>query len=187
MKPSDYLKIKEKITQLLYKKSRIMIAIDGRAAAGKTTLAANLEKDFSCNLIHMDDFYLPLHLRDADWKNSPGKNINFQILIRILNHIKNGSEYSFCPYSCALSAYQEAVLHKPKALTIVEGSYSCSEEIKKYYDFSIFLDISFEQQKERILKRNGEDGFARFSNLWIPLEEKYFKEQHIREASDFVL
>ena len=42
---------------------RLLLAIDGRCAAGKTTLAAGLQREFDCNVIHMDDFFLQLHQR----------------------------------------------------------------------------------------------------------------------------
>lgn len=186
MKQIDYHNITEKITELLSRKSQIIVAIDGYAASGKTTLSDQLKRDFSCNVIHMDDFYLPLELRDADWKTSPGKNIDFLKLGQVLEQVKSGKAYSFCPYSCALCAYKEPVVYSKKSLTIVEGSYSCFPGLNLYYDFSIFLEISSSEQKKRILTRNGEEGLLRFQKLWIPLEHQYFREYHIRESSDFV-
>ena len=38
--------------------TQILIAIDGNCAAGKTTLAARLQKDLGGNVFHMDDYYL---------------------------------------------------------------------------------------------------------------------------------
>ena len=37
---------------------RVLVAIDGRCAAGKTTLAASLQAQLACNVFHMDDFFL---------------------------------------------------------------------------------------------------------------------------------
>ena len=37
---------------------RLLIAVDGRCASGKTTLAASLERETGCNVVHMDDFFL---------------------------------------------------------------------------------------------------------------------------------
>ncbi|MBS7324987.1 MAG: (d)CMP kinase, partial [Angelakisella sp.] len=36
-----------------------VIALDGRAAAGKSTLAAALAETLQAAVIHMDDFFLP--------------------------------------------------------------------------------------------------------------------------------
>ena len=42
-------------------------------------------------------------------------------------------------------------------------------------------------QSERILKRNGENMLKRFTEEWIPLENKYFKEFKIEEKADLVI
>ncbi len=50
--------ILEEIQRILQINAAPLIAVDGRCAAGKTTLAAQLQKDLGCNVIHMDDFFL---------------------------------------------------------------------------------------------------------------------------------
>ena len=46
------------INRLLEHKSRVIVAIDGMAASGKTTLAECLRKEFDAEVVHMDDFFL---------------------------------------------------------------------------------------------------------------------------------
>ena len=46
------------IRQLLAEKDRVIVAIDGNCASGKTTLTAQLAEHFDCNVFHMDDFFL---------------------------------------------------------------------------------------------------------------------------------
>ena len=75
----------------------------------------------------------------------------------------------------------EAEQITPKKLVVTEGAYSMHPELAKYYDFSVFLDISPEIQKERILKRNSKEMAQRFFNEWIPLEQKYFLNFNIPE------
>ena len=50
--------LKKQIDDLLKTGKQIIIAIDGNCTAGKTTLAAVLEKEYDCNVFHMDDFFL---------------------------------------------------------------------------------------------------------------------------------
>lgn len=73
-----------------------------------------------------------------------------------------------------------------KALNIIEGAYSMHPNLRSYYDFTVFLDISPELQKERILKRNFPHMAERFFSEWIPLEELYFEKLSIRSVSDMV-
>ncbi len=48
------------------------VAIDGRCAAGKTTLAQALADATGGGVIHMDDFFLPTGLRTAARLEEPG-------------------------------------------------------------------------------------------------------------------
>ena len=55
---------------------RKIIAIDGRSAAGKTTLAEELLAVTGGDILHMDDFFLPPELRTAQRYSEPGGNIH---------------------------------------------------------------------------------------------------------------
>lgn len=44
------------LLQKMSLKESFIMAIDGRCAAGKTTLAGQLKKVCECNVVHMDDF-----------------------------------------------------------------------------------------------------------------------------------
>ena len=75
----------------------------------------------------------------------------------------------------------------PKNMVIVEGAYSMHPELEKYYDFSVFLNIGAELQRERILKRNSPEFAERFFNEWIPMEQKYFLNTEIYKRCDMVI
>ena len=59
-------------------------------------------------------------------------------------------------------------------IIIVEGTYSFLL-VQGMIDISIFLTIDSTLQKERIIKRNGEERWKNFEDTWIPLEERYFE------------
>ena len=81
----------------------------------------------------------------------------------------------------------EPVEIKPQKLTVIEGVYSMHPAFSGYYDFSVFLDIFPELQKERIMKRNTPDMAERFFNEWIPLENKYFSGMDVKSRCDFCI
>ena len=54
-------------------------------------------------------------------------------------------------------------------------------DLADYYDFSVFLDISPELQKKRIVKRNSPEFAERFFKEWIPLEQIYFSKMKVKE------
>ena len=53
-----------------------VIAMDGRAAAGKTTLAEELAVTLGGAVVHMDDFFLPGELRTPERLAAPGGNVH---------------------------------------------------------------------------------------------------------------
>lgn len=161
-----------------------IIAIDGRCGSGKTYLASVLSERYDANVFHMDDFYLPVDRRAPDWKSIPAANMDLtRFEQEVLRPVQSGFDVSTKIYSCRQKAYSDLkVSYKP--LTIVEGSYSCHDQLYRYYDAMVFLDISSELQLRRLSKRNN---FRDFTDTWIPLEEMYFSRYHIPEKADLIL
>lgn len=54
-----------------FNKENLVIAVDGRCAAGKTTLAAMIEEKTGCNVIHMDHFFLQPGQRTKERLDEP--------------------------------------------------------------------------------------------------------------------
>ena len=65
-----------RIDALILQKPHVLIAIDGPAASGKTTLAARLEKRYGADVLHMDDYFLQPHQRTPDRYAEPGGNVD---------------------------------------------------------------------------------------------------------------
>lgn len=153
--------------------SGLLIALDGRCGSGKSSLAMELAQELPLNLIHMDDYYLPMADRDPDWKEHYGKNMNFARLIsEIIEPALKGDSLRVRPYSCRYARYQEEVQLPPKSVTLIEGSYSLHPLLRDFYHYSIYLQVSDETQRQRLIAREGER-FPFYEELWIPLENAY--------------
>ena len=173
------------LQKLKKEKPFLLIAIDGRCAAGKTTLAARLRQSMDCNVFHMDDFFLPPELRTRERLAYPGGNIDEErFRSEVLCPVLAESPFSYRPYSCRLQRRTDPVSVQPKPLSIAEGSYSCHPNLWDYYDLRIFLDISRAEQLRRIRERNGEEQLKIFEERWIPLEEQYFSAFQIQQRCD---
>ena len=61
----------------------------------------------------------------------------------------------------------------PAGPVVIEGSYSLSPRFGRYYDLAVFMDISPERQKERLLAREGKQALDTFLSRWIPMEAHY--------------
>lgn len=164
----------------------LIVAIDGRCAAGKTTIAACLQSKIDCNVFHMDDFFLRMEQRIEERLLEPGGNVDYErFLTEVLAPLSKRMETTYRPYSCQVAQFLESVSTSAKAINIVEGAYSCHPALWQYYDLRIFLTVDKTEQMQRILERNGAKQGKIFESKWIPLEEMYFSAFHVEERCDF--
>lgn len=176
----------EHINKLLTEKEYIIIAIDGRCASGKTTLATKLQERLVCNIIHVDDFFLRPKKRTVERLSEPGGNVDYERLLEeVILPLETKGECTYRPYNCKTQSLQSPVQVSLKPVTIIEGSYSCHPKLWERYDLRIFLTIDKKMQRERIESRNKENA-EMFFQKWIPLEERYFTVFAIEERCDIV-
>lgn len=189
MDPVDI--ISEKIEELLKRGQTpnypLTVALDGRCAAGKSTLADKLSQRYNCNVFHMDDFFLPPGMRTKKRLDIPGENVDHERFLKeILIPASVGEDVAYRRFDCHMGDFIDTVMVERKPIVIVEGVYSMHPDLIGYYDFTAFCDVSSAVQQERIKKRN--PGMADiFFSTWIPLEEKYFECLNIRSKADVVI
>ncbi len=167
---------------------RLIIALDGRCASGKTTLAGYLQRRFGWGVIHMDHFFLRPEQRTAQRYETPGENVDHErFLEQVLKPLRAGEPFSYRPFDCAAGRLAPPVRVAPGAVTLVEGSYSCHPALWGYYDLHAFLTVGPEEQERRIEARNGPEGAKAFRSKWIPLEERYFAAYSVEERCEYRL
>lgn len=173
----------------LPKDKPLIIGIDGRCAAGKTTLAAGLQAKTGCAVFHMDDFFLRPEQRTEKRLQTPGENVDHErFLEEVLLPLKSGKDtVAYRPYDCRRRDFSEEVSVRIAAVNLVEGSYSLHSSLWGYYDLRIFLTVDPREQMRRIILRNGEENAAVFRDRWIPLEEKYFSAFDIENRCDLCI
>ena len=160
-----------------------VVVIDGRCAAGKTTLAAILAEELDAPCIHTDDFFLRPEQRTKERYSEAGGNLDRErFSAEVISNI--GRDFCYSPFLCKSMTFGEKVCIHRSEFLVVEGAYSLHPSFGKYYDYAIFADVSSETQESRILKRNGKDALAVFRERWIPMEEKYFLTFDIKEVCD---
>lgn len=168
-------------------KPHVLLAIDGRCASGKTTLAAELKsrlegRGIGCSVVSMDHFFLQPQQRTRERLAEPGGNVDYgRFLEQVMTPLREGRPFGYRPYDCHRGCMGEPVAVEASPVTVVEGSYSCHPCLEGYYDRKIFLTVSPGEQMDRIRRRNGPVQAERFRDLWIPLEEAYFAACHVEE------
>ena len=144
----------------------LIVAIDGRCGAGKTTLAGRLEEELGCAAFHMDDFFPRPEQRTEERLSIPGENVDHErFLEEVMRPLIQNRRFCYRPY-------------------VIEGSYSCHPALWDFYDLRIFLTVEPEEQIRRIVERNGVEKAEMFKKRWIPLEEKYFAAFDIENRCD---
>jgi len=168
-----------------------VIAIEGRAAAGKTTLAnhlAHILQEDKQGIIRMDDFFLPPELRTAERLAQSGGNIHHERFTEdVLPYIKSILGFKYGKFDCSIMEYNGTAAIPPQMWRIVEGAYSCHPALGDYMDLRVFLDVAPAEQLARIKKRNSPKIAEDYVTKWIPMEEVYFEANMIREEADVVL
>ena len=187
MENKTYLPLFLKLDSMLQEKE-ILLAIDGGSAAGKTTLGKLLEQRYACNVFHMDDFFLRPMQRTKERLAEPGGNVDRERFYEeVLKRLVEKKEVTYRRYDCKTRSLLEPVTVAQTRLTVVEGAYSMHPLLSDCYDYSVFLEIDEETQKERIMKRNTPEMAERFFKEWILLEREYFEKLHVKERCDMVI
>ena len=104
----------------------------------------------------------------------------------VIDKLRKPTVISYKAYNCQNNSFKNKFLMNKKII-IVEGAYSSHPYFENYADFKIFLKVDEKIQKERILKRNGEEMLKRFTDEWIPKENEYFKKFKTEEKADIIL
>lgn len=159
----------------------LIIAIEGKCASGKTTLA-NLFKD-KYTIIHIDDFFLPESKKTKERLLQIGGNINYEAVFDLLVNIKEHKQIAYQKFDCHNQTY--SLVNMPyNEVIILEGVYSYHPYFNQLVDKLVYFDINEETQFARIKMR---PNFKRFFSEWIPLENNYYKHEKIITKADLVL
>ncbi len=163
----------------------VLVAIDGRCSAGKTTLAERLQRELGWCVIHMDDFFLRPEQRTLERYQEPGGNVDYErFLVEVMEPLVKQKPFAYRVYDCKRQEFSETIQIPLCPIAIIEGSYSCHPSLYDYYALHIFMDVGKEEQRKRIVQRNGEAALTVFQEKWIPLEETYFKAYEIKDRCD---
>jgi uridine kinase len=170
------------LQDLCKEKSRPVIAIDGPAGAGKTTLAHEiflaLSTKMSVQVIHMDDLY-------DGWDNALGSQLSETLQYIVTTH-KAGKEVSFSRYDWAISSFKDAQAIPTADLIILEGVGSGQSVIRDELAALLWIDIDHAEGLKRVISRDGESIESQM-NKWLSQQEQHFAREGTQNAADFIL
>lgn len=163
----DFEAILDRVAGAAARAGRALVAIDGVGASGKSTFAAALARRVDARtvvVLHVDDFFNPSQVRHARGRYSPEgfwlDSYSYEALIasalRPLSVGGDGlySAASFDPMADRVVLSKQARA-RDDALVLVEGTFLHRDELVRFWDCSIYLDVSFAEAARRMARRNG--------------------------------
>lgn len=146
---------------------QIIICVEGKCASGKTTITKMLD----ATVISADDFY-PTN------SNAP---LDFEKLTNVLEQIKSGEKtINYTKKICKTNTLENKTV-EIKDVVIIEGVYSYTEILRKYYDYLVYFNVDEDTQLQRLQKRESKESLQTFINKWMVRENSYY------ETYDFIL
>jgi uridine kinase len=170
----------------------LLVGIDGRGAAGKSTLARRLERaSDEIAVVEFDDFYLPLREREArvaDPDREVGGNFDWRRLRdQVLAPLSKDAPASYQRYDWPTDELAEWHTLPVGGTVVVEGNYCTRRELFDFYDYTVWIEAPHELRLERGLRRGGQDTRERWLTEWMPEEERYLEAEHPANRVDLVL
>lgn len=168
--------------------SPVLIALDGRSGAGKSTFAGYMNALYRIPVIPMDDFFLQAEQRTEERYAITGENVDHErFLTEVLIPLKETGKAVYRPFSDVTMDFEEPVTVEGYDIIIIDGPYSMHPDLVPYYDLKYFLTIDPVQQKARLIEREGKERTEEFIEKWLPLEEAYIREYDIEHICDAIL
>lgn len=158
-----------------------LIAIDGRAGAGKTTLAANLfealSADKTVEVIHMDDLY-------DGWENALGERLT-QTLESIVKSHQNNRAFEINIFNWQSMSFDSKRTINPVDILILDGVGAGQKVVRDAGATLYWLDIDADVGIARVLKRDGNQ-IASQMKQWQIVQERHFLRDKTRENAEHI-
>jgi uridine kinase len=167
----------------------LLVGIDGRGGAGKSTLARTLERaSGEITVVEFDDFYLPLGERETRAGREIGGNFDWRRLRdQVLTPLSRDEPAAYQRYDWRADELAEWHTVPVGGTVVIEGNYCTRRELFDLYDYTVWIDAPHEQRLARGLRRGGQDTEERWLTEWMPEEERYLEAEQPAERVDLVL
>ena len=171
----------------------VLVALDGRSAAGKSTLAALVAPLVSAVVIDGDDFYSGGSAARWDAMSAAEKVshcIDWRRQRSALETLARGEAASWHPYDWEAddgTLQQTPVICEPASVVILDGAYSARPELADLFDLRVLLDAPAGLRRAQLIEREGEEYREEWNARWDEAEQWYFGKVMPPESFDLVI
>ena len=170
----------------------LLVALDGRSGAGKSTVARAVGALVGALVIDGDDFYRGG--TDAYWDAlDPAQKVDLAIdwarQRSLLVQLGRGEAVTWRLYDWDADDGRlgAPITAGPAAVVLLDGAYSARPELAPLLGLRLLLDAGRDTRRERLVRREGERYRAEWEARWGEAEDLYFDVMMPPEAFDLVL
>ena len=164
--------------ELLRSSELAIIAIDGVAGSGKTTLAERLKGDLaSCQVVHMDDLY-------NGWSDPLSKELTQRVITQILKPVKNHQIAKYEKYNWYIDSFDLTSSIPRSDFLILEGVGSGQIAFREFFSKLIWVELDPQAGFERVIARDGEGVRTQMINFLVN-QSNHFSSELTQKAADY--
>jgi len=160
----------------------VLLAIDGPAGSGKTTLAAKLQSEYqqssTVQVIHMDDLY-------NGWEDALSDELTLKLSEIVQSH-KAGKNFYIKRFNWAMMEFGEAELIPPTEVLILEGVGAAQKIVRDAGAKTYWIEVAPEIGLQRVLDRDGRH-LRDLMLIWQSYQDAHFKLDKTAENCDVKL
>ncbi len=174
-------------------RSRMIVALDGLGASGKSTVADELAATLDRSaVVRMDDFYCPTAIRPKPDKLADfpvGSAFDRERLIReVITPFIAGLEVEVRIYDWDLDEVRSGwTVASHTQLLLLEGVYSSSLPLREFLNLAVWFEVPRQARLARAEQRDGHDALPQWLDEWMPQEDRYVLEQAPAQFADIVV
>jgi uridine kinase len=144
----DYQNLLQEIKDITNNETTL-IAIDGVAGSGKTTLALKLAKDLTeTSVVHMDDLY-------DGWNNPLSQKLTARVISQLLEPVSKQLPVSYQIFDWKLNRFTDFKSIPQSKYLILEGVGAAQREFRPYINKIIWIECEPNLGFSRVIARDG--------------------------------
>lgn len=154
-----------------------VVALDGHAGSGKSTVAAQLSAALGdAPVLHLDD--VASHRTFFGWTD--------QVIHEVLCPLAEGRTARYRVYDWQRAGFHRAASLAPAPVVLIEGVGAGRRALRPYLSFLAWMDVPAEVAWRRGLRRDGPE-LTRFWDQWTAAERQHFADDPSMPYADILL
>ena len=161
-----------------------LVAIDGPAGSGKTTLAGSVTRALAAlgrvaADLHLDDLY-------DGWSEDLGGALQRRVIEQVLDPLSHGRAASWQRYDWLAGRFTEWIELAPPEVLVVEGCGSGARAYASYRPLLVWVEAPPSTRMARGVARDGSSVIPHWL-AWMESEQAHFEREGTRGRADLVL